>query len=65
VDPEVELFGEGVVALHALARLLAGRFLLRAREKGAPVSDRLARVSVKTLALACLGEVLNHQPQVR
>jgi hypothetical protein len=56
------LFGEGVVALEGLVRLLAARFLLR--EKGVPVSDSLARVSVKSLALACISEALLHKPQV-
>ena len=62
-EASYQLFGEGVVALHGLARLLIAQFLLRPAEKGATVSERVARVSVKTLALACVSEVLLHQPQ--
>ena len=54
--------GEGV-ALHQLARQLASRFLL-AEDKGELVSDRVARVSVKTLAVSCLAQVAELCPQV-
>lgn len=65
-EVEVDLglpYGEGVVALHSLARHLAAKFLLRPAEKGSLVSDRVVRVSVKSLALSCISEVLLHQPQ--
>ena len=56
-------FGDGSVSLHYLGRRLVAGLLLT-REKGEAVDDRSARVSVKTLALSCLGELLMLCPQL-
>jgi len=56
-------FEDGGVSLHFLGRRLVAGFLLT-REKGEMVADSRARVSVKTLALSCLGEVVMLSPQL-
>ena len=50
-------------SLHQLARKLCWRFLL-SEEKGEMVSDVEVRVSVKTLSLTCLAELVSLSPQV-
>ena len=62
-ESSVGSFTDGGVSLYFLGRTLASSFLLT-REKGDPVPDRRARVSVKTLALSCLGEVVILCPQL-
>ena len=54
-------FADGGISLFYLGRRLAANFLL-SREKGEMVKE--TRVSVKTLALSCLGEVVMLVPQL-
>ena len=54
--------GEGV-SIQYLARLLVSKFLL-SKEKNTLILDSLVRVSVKTLALTCMCEVMTQNPQV-
>jgi len=56
-------FEDEGISLHFLARKLVSKFLL-SPEKGETVPDRVARVSVKTLALSCLSEAILLCPQV-
>jgi len=55
-------WGDGGVSLHFTARRLCSMFLLT-EEKGEVVPDKVVRVSVKTLALNCLGQILHLAPQ--
>ena len=56
-------FEDKAVSLHYLARKLVSMFLL-SEEKGELVSDRVARVSVKTLTVSCMTQVAALCPQV-
>ena len=56
-------FEDKAVSLHFLARKLVSMFLL-SEEKGELISDRVSRVSVKTLTLSCLTQVVQLCPQV-
>ena len=56
-------FEDKAVSLHYLARKLVSMFLL-SEEKGELVSDRVSRVSVKTLTVNCLVQVAALCPQV-
>jgi len=56
-------FEDEGISLHFLARKLVSMFLL-SPEKGETIPDRQARVSVKTLALSCLGEAILLCPQI-
>ena len=60
-DGAVGDFVDGGISLFYLGRTLAANFLL-SREKGEMVKE--TRVSVKTLALSCLGEVVMLVPQL-
>ena len=59
----VRSFEDKDVSLHYLARKLVSMFLL-SEEKGELVSDRVSRVSVKTLTVNCLVQVAALCPQV-
>lgn len=50
------------IPLKYCARLLASKFLLTGN-KSCQISDRTVRVSVKSSALTCLSEILQHYPQ--
>jgi len=56
-------FEDEGISLHFLTRKLVSMFLL-SQEKGETVSDSKARVSVKTLGMSCLSEVILLCPQV-
>ena len=64
VDLDIGSITGGGVSIQYLARLLVSRFLL-GPEKGELVPDSVVRVSVKTLALSCMCEIILQNPQVR
>ena len=61
--PDIGSFCDQDIPLIYCVRRLASQFLLTA-DKGALVSDRSTRVSVKTLALGCLTNAVALSPKI-
>ena len=57
-----DFLSENISCLEYCARLLCSQFLLSGTN-GQLISDRLVRVSVKSLALGCIAAIIRIQPK--